>query len=179
MIRHLSIYFLVIALLFNAFGAYLVFDSARRSAKKEIKKRIKNNVPEEELYVLSFSRTAVENGSAGLTWKDACEFVYKGKMYDIVRTEESQNSITYYCINDAQEEQLFAKLNEMVDDFARHDKNTQNSTNLKLSLIIHEVTLITEENIFMRPSIDRLFREYFPEKYECFILIPDPPPRFA
>ena len=40
---------------------------------------------------------------------------YNGKLYDIVKHTQNDTSITYYCIDDKQEEVLFANLEEHIN----------------------------------------------------------------
>ncbi len=177
MLRRLTSLLFAAALIFNLVGAYLVFESTRVAVRKEIKKRIKAGVPEKDLHVLRFRLDDVESGSAGIQWKHKGEFSYRGKMYDIVRKTADQEFITYYCINDTEEEQLFARLDELVNDYASGDKNTRDKTRNKLRLLVQELVKPAMLTLSVFPGNLRVisgftfaFTEYCPE-------IPSPPPR--
>jgi hypothetical protein len=96
------------------------FVAAQNKIRKEIKMRIKQSVPQEELVLFAF--TAEE--AASLHWIKSYEFRYKGGMYDIVWTHTSGDSVYYQCVNDVQEEELFRSLHEQVErqmnDLARN-----------------------------------------------------------
>ena len=110
--RLLSILFLV-AITFSTIGINILFPLQQHFIKKEIKRKIKHSLPEKELTLITVN-SANENQ---LDWEDEKEFHYKGNMYDIVRKKENPDgSITYYCINDTQEKELFINLNNLVKD---------------------------------------------------------------
>lgn len=44
-------------------------------------------------------------------YTDDNEFIYNGKLYDIVSTEKDGVNTIFYCLNDKKEERLFAGLN--------------------------------------------------------------------
>ena len=49
-------------------------------------------------------------------------------MYDIVKSEKTENGISYLCINDKQEKELFANLDEHIQKHA-NTSNHKNKTN--------------------------------------------------
>jgi hypothetical protein len=176
MFRKPASIFLIVALLFNSCGAYLVFESVKKGIRKEIKRKIKAGVPESELHILRFSNNDVKEGTAGLDWKDDREFKYDGKMYDIVRITYEGNDIIYHCVNDTQEEVLFAKLNEMVKDVNSKDKSAQQKTQHLLQLLIHEAL---QEVFVLKPWVAQSngLRYALPNFFSpVFIEIPTPPP---
>ena len=80
--------------------------------RKEIKKQIKEGVPEDELTII---KQTSENFDELVWIKPNKEFTYKGTMYDVVRkTIEYNGDVTYHCINDKQETTLFVNLDEQV-----------------------------------------------------------------
>ncbi|MCX6183381.1 MAG: hypothetical protein NT150_15830 [Bacteroidetes bacterium] len=81
--------------------------------KKEIKNKIKNSLPANELTIVR----CTPNNEHELKWEDDKEFIYKENRFDVVKkTRNKDGSITYYCINDTQEKQLFANLHKLVKD---------------------------------------------------------------
>ncbi len=112
-------------LLINIAGYYPVYKIQQWQIRKEIKKKIKASVPEDELY-----RIKVTKNSTELEWvREDKEFIYDGKMYDIVRCESSGDSITYFCINDTQEMMLFQKLDELVQKNMDSDSSEEPEQN--------------------------------------------------
>jgi hypothetical protein len=92
-------------------GFYVIFQAMRYQVRKEIKRQIKQGIPPEALTVLGFSKKVKPEN---FYWVESHEFRYKGSMYDVVKQAENQDSIFYYCINDVQEETLFAGLGQQV-----------------------------------------------------------------
>lgn len=108
----MTIIILLVTLLFNNNGLYLLFKFRRQEIRKEIKKKIKSDLQESQLHTFVFS---VEEWSK-LQWtKHEEEFFDKGCMYDIIKKETKNRLITVKCINDKEEERLFGKLNEIVN----------------------------------------------------------------
>jgi hypothetical protein len=109
-----SIAILMLLLLFVGLnGYYLVFKIEQRQVRKEIKQKIKNKIPDNELHII-----VVDASNIGeIEWeKENKEFKYHGDLFDIVRSEIIQNGTRYYCINDHQEKRLFTRLDELVSE---------------------------------------------------------------
>jgi len=120
-------YFLLILFLYNVAGTFISFKAQQHSIRREIKSKIKKSVPENELILLSFHPSSKEYSQ--LDWIEGHEFRYQGQMFDMVRqTTGKDGLIHFYCINDTQEEILFAHLDEYVKN---HVSNTSNRHNTK------------------------------------------------
>lgn len=167
---------MIIALLFNVCGAYIIFKSVKSEIRSNIKHKIKAGVPESELAILKFSIAEVESGVAGIEWIENHEFRFEGKMYDIVRTSYEGTTIIYHCINDVQEEVLFAHLNSLVNQAASTDKNSQQKTHHLLQLLIHEALqeFVTINQFSARASIQ--LSTVHENLTQVYIEIPTPPP---
>lgn len=117
--------FLLLALfLFNIAGYYGVFMFQQKQIRKEFKTRIKNALPDEDLVVFSF-----QPGSAdlhALEWVNDHEFKMHTRLFDIVKREISMDgSLKFYCINDIQEETLFANLDAQVSNQMNSNPNKE------------------------------------------------------
>lgn len=110
-------------------GYFPVFVFQQNLAKKEIKQRLKQSVPEEELSIIIID----EHNSSEINWIDKNEFTFDGKMYDIVRFEKGPDGKThYYCINDKQEKKLFANLEKhLQNNFEGNSQKEKNNNPLK------------------------------------------------
>lgn len=98
----------------NLTGYYTVFKILQYQVRDEVKQRIKQSVPEDELVLIPVSIT--DNNS--LIWiKPNKEFLYQEKMYDIVRREIKENQVLYYCIHDFKESKLFLALDEHIQRY--------------------------------------------------------------
>jgi len=129
MLRKSTAILLLILFIYNIFGFYYYFIYKQNSVRSEIKTQIKNNVPQNQLIVLKFTKEQTTK----LSFIKKNEFRLNGKMYDIVKTTIKNNIITYYCINDTQEEKLFENLNEQVSNNLNNilHKNTSKKNHIK------------------------------------------------
>ena len=140
--RLLSI-ILLIVLAYNLCGVFVVFKYHNYVIRKEMKMKIKAGVPEEELAIILVN---AEN-EYELHWKHSREFKYRGVMYDVVRKErKNDNSITYYCVTDTQETQLFEDLNNIV--FKESNAKHNNKNNVKRIVDLFSSILVTEKSEF-------------------------------
>jgi hypothetical protein len=114
-------YFLLAIFLFNTVGYFLVFKISQNQIRKEVKREIKMKLNESELHKIVFNKSELNT----INWiKTDKEFIHHNELFDIVRATETETTITYYCINDKQEKQLFANLDEHVN---KHISNTKSS----------------------------------------------------
>jgi len=65
-----------------------------------------------EITVLIFSSADYEKK---LYWYDKNEFMLDGKMYDVIKIEESNNEFIIYCLNDQKEELLISNYKKLND----------------------------------------------------------------
>jgi hypothetical protein len=80
-----------------------VFKIAQHKIQKSIEKLIEQQIPNRFLHKITIDKTDTQS----LKWEKADrEFWHQGKMYDVVRSTNSSQSITYYCIQDTKETQL-------------------------------------------------------------------------
>lgn len=104
-------FFLIFVFSFTIGGPFVLFKTRQYIIKKEIKRKIKKGVPEEELTLVVVS----DRNRPELEWIEPHEFRFKGKMFDVVRVEERGDEQWYYCIRDDEETQLFAHLDDLVE----------------------------------------------------------------
>jgi len=95
---------------FNSSAIWRPFLSPSRRSGARSSSVSNRSVPAQELVLI---RVTGESASA-LEWIKSFEFRYRGNLYDIVRTGQSGDTTFYYCINDVQEERLFAGLDGHV-----------------------------------------------------------------
>lgn len=123
---------LLFALCFNGTGYYVVHLCLQKKIRKEIKYRIKQSVPREELVIIRYS----DENADDFQWIHPKEFRYKNNMYDVVSFELSPDGATLYqCITDFQESKLFANLNQWVKDHMNSNSAASKSSNLFSSFI--------------------------------------------
>ena len=121
-------FFLLIIFLFNTIGYFVVFKISQNQIRKEVKREIKMRLNDSDLHTIVFNKNELRT----INWvKTDKEFFHNKELYDIVRTSETETTITYYCINDKQEEQLFASLDEHINKHLANHKSSKKN-NLKL-----------------------------------------------
>ena len=106
MIRKIFSIFFAGMILFNLFGYYFVFKCDQICVKSEMKGMIRNGSfrgHNEEIILI--------NPATDRDFKilDKDEIRYRGKMYDVISSKTSGNSVVFRCINDTKEEQLLAR----------------------------------------------------------------------
>lgn len=101
---------LILTLLLEVGGCIFIFKIKQYSIRKEIKTKIKEGVPQQELVIFRFS----EEQLAKLEWKHSREFRFRDMMYDIVRRSVENDIHILYCVSDEQENRLFVRLDEMT-----------------------------------------------------------------
>ncbi|MCX6295479.1 MAG: hypothetical protein NTX97_05340 [Bacteroidetes bacterium] len=128
--KKLAVFSLLAIFIFNSVGYYIVFKVSQSEAKEEIQSNIKLGLPVQKLTEITFDKNAV--GKIQWTEKNK-EFYYNNKLYDIVKSSDSKNTIVFYCISDEKEETLFADLDEHIKVQLVSNDSKSNSTSKKLS----------------------------------------------
>lgn len=174
--RKLIAAFFIIALLFNAFGAYTMLESMRYSLRKEIKKKIKSNIPVRELHRLEFPMSVLASGKSEIHWNHKGEFRYRGKMYDIVRRSVEKGCLILFCINDTDEERLFEQLEALVNDATCKDPRANQRSRVVWQLLTQLLFQEIPEFDFRNDQITTFEPFYYQIKQEFYIDVPSPPP---
>jgi hypothetical protein len=171
---------LAILLLFvmsiNLGGLYLVFRFQQQLVRKEIKRKIKAGVPDQELFFIRIN----QQNQQELEWIHAREFRYKGRMYDVIRKKVlDPNTIEYACINDIQESRLFAHLDQEVS--RNLSNNATPSPQAKVLLKMLSIPYILPQSSFSMERNYRLFSFHKPQFHlpEVSTDILTPPPQLA
>lgn len=148
---------LVLILVLTLPGSYFYFFSwHQESIKQEIKAKLKRNIPEEELIIISSDEM---QNDPKLRWFHSNEFLLHGRMYDVVRKEIRNGSTFFHCISDDQETRLLNRLDILVRNTMNSKENKQREEQLQthvLSLFlpvyfkthIHTVALEIESPLF-------------------------------
>ncbi len=112
--------FFIGIMLFN-FGGYLIFFFAQlHQIKAEAIQKIQQGLTSEELVSIEINK----QNAAQINWVEKHEFRFSGKMYDVVYSEETSDSTTYYCFDDSKESDLYAALNRVIKRLKNHRKNS-------------------------------------------------------
>ena len=109
--KKLLVFLLLSIFLYNQAGYLIAFKIEQIEARKEIKRRIKNSVPQNELTIIRIG----DHNRHEMQWvEDGREFMFNNSLFDVVRVETQGDELVYHCINDTQEKELFAELEEHV-----------------------------------------------------------------
>ncbi len=159
---------------FNSVGYYFVFIILQQQIRSEIKNQIKQRIPSEELHVLAVSK------SEKIDWKrEGKEFLYKGTMYDVVKTEKKDDTVLYYCITDVEETQLFAMLDQLVKEHLAHSKKHNSAK----KLLKNFYKKFYDNKYVIRITLPVIKYSFLPPVNESLqfltLDIPSPPPRLA
>ncbi|PKP04554.1 MAG: hypothetical protein CVU14_00145 [Bacteroidetes bacterium HGW-Bacteroidetes-9] len=112
---------------FNTVGYFFVFKVKELQVKSEVKKLIRNSVPEDQLVQIRLS----SDNEVDFKWIHSKEFWYKGIMYDVVRFKVvSVNVIDYYCFEDKKETGLNDRLNSIVREMMNGNNHFAKVNNL-------------------------------------------------
>ncbi|NOT51789.1 MAG: hypothetical protein HOP10_11000 [Chitinophagaceae bacterium] len=131
MLRKLTAIIFILIFAFNVAGYYPLFKIKQQKIRKEVRKRIKNAIPNEELTLFVFDTSSEEFKK--IQWVEEHEFRYRGSMYDIVRQSSGENgTLSFYCINDEHEEKLFTSLYKYIEDLSGGNENETENDSLKI-----------------------------------------------
>ena len=122
---------MLIIFLFNTAGYYVTFLVEQIVIKNEIRSQINSG------YMDDASTTIITIGKAEKSkivfYDENEEMRYNDRMYDIVKTIETKNTITYYCINDFKETSLIAGLNDHINTHVASNIPVKNNGSKKIT----------------------------------------------
>ena len=102
---------LLFSLLAPIAGLYVWLRYEKKLVKEEVKQAILGGLEKDQLVCLTFSVDEVERM---IEWENDYEFEYRGEMYDVVETEYSDNSISYWCWHDSKETRLKDQIEDLL-----------------------------------------------------------------
>lgn len=135
--------FLLCIFLFNNIGYYVAFKVLQCHVKREIKAEIKKGLQLSDLAIITLQQDEL----ATIDWRDnGKEMVYNGELFDIVRRVEDKNAVTFYCINDKQEHELFANLDDHINRHMLGDEPLKNKDAKKIKNQVIKLYYANEMN---------------------------------
>lgn len=99
--------------LFYAAGYFIVFTFQQQYIKKEMKQLIRSGMFSAQYETFTFAPAQLE-----LLKVEPHEFVYGGKMYDIVKTSSDGELVTVICIQDEREKELISQFSKYLSHSA-------------------------------------------------------------
>ena len=62
---------------------------------------------------ITIFKLSLKDYKSRLHWRDKNEFELEGKMYDVIKIEESNDGFIIYCLHDEKEEKLISNFNKL------------------------------------------------------------------
>lgn len=106
--------FLLVLLVFQSVGYFLVFKLRQNEIRSEIKQQILSGMPDDKLVLLKIADSLTNIPNKQFLWIHKGEFRYHGQMYDIARSIRQDGETWFYCIADTKETQLVANLEKKI-----------------------------------------------------------------
>lgn len=97
--------------------------------QQQVKNKLMHGLSDEEITILAFQKKDIKKL---LRWEHEREFEYKSMMYDIVKIEETNDSITYHCWADFEESELYHQIKKEADLESNHDPVQKHNNQLQI-----------------------------------------------
>ncbi|MEI7725037.1 MAG: hypothetical protein WCK09_08020 [Bacteroidota bacterium] len=177
MLRKIAVFLLLIALMVNLMGYFVIFQFNQLLLRHEMASEISSGMPSLKLEKIKIPKATPDKT---LKFSDDNEFYYNGILYDVVSKVSLKDTITYTCIRDANEQNLINR----VSLFLHNSSALKNTRKAKSILVLIENLMnqaLTQKTLLPKsfPQKDFLF-----PVMSCHITIvffPDysPPPEFC
>ena len=158
----------------------LIYKSFEIKYKKEVKQIIKAGIPQEQLIMLAFHKNIYYKEINNFKWTKKNEFRYKSEMYDIIKTENRNDSVYFYCFHDLKESDLFKNLDFAVYNYLQ--RNPSKNKEMFSLLTSFNQFYFTEFNNYLnqtKPYKDIIYTFVSNITLEGLLLPSNPPPIFA
>ena len=173
--KKLTGYFLILLLMINSAGYTLIYFQLRYFFREEAINKIENFLNENELTCIMISYDDIRNSDNGYYRINDEEFLYQGKLYDVVEASYKQEGISILCFEDI----LETKLEEHFKDYL--SKNLSDKTSLVSSLLAQLISegRLPTKFIIRSPHQNFIYNQKQVQKnISTFIKIPSPPPKY-
>jgi hypothetical protein len=179
MYRRSLAFFLLLVLLLPLAGSFFLFQYRQIAIKKELKRKIKQGLPDSEL--ISMVLTPEILNSKSFEWHNSHEFRLNGRMYDIIKTNKKGNQTEYKVVWDNDESELFSQLESDLKEAFSNDP-VQKSNSAKFlsflkSIYIHD----TEDDRMINIDLNLLQKHLIKQEktfVNTFLKNTSPPPEF-
>jgi hypothetical protein len=127
--------FLILLIFLNSAGFVILFFQADSGNRIEMRERISTHNYANDLNIITIDKKNINL----LIRKNENEFEYRGKMYDVIKAENTNNLIILYCLIDKEENNLNNYLHGLLDE--NRDKHHQNSQRNMNHIVISPVII--------------------------------------
>ncbi len=169
--------FLLCIFLFNTVGYYIAFMAVQYEVKTEMESKIRSGVNTDGLTMIAINKKDLSN----IEWTERNEEMrYKGELYDVVKSAETNASVTFYCINDSKENTLFTTLDEHINMHIATNKSIKNESSKKVMDTLIKIYFSNASCVnFIDFSPDTSFPSANLIYTAAVIKISPPPPQFV
>jgi hypothetical protein len=168
---------LLLVFVYNIAGFFVIFKLQQYSAEKAMKTFIRKNMSNAGLEKVVVPNAEITSGSSDFRFQDDNEeFFYKGKLYDIVRTTNDGNSTVFYCINDKNEERVYAMFNEHIQQNTDQNVPIRSNTATLVKGMIKDAIPHLPTDMIVSSSMRIVFGEMHFCLLQQFIPVYSPPP---
>jgi hypothetical protein len=101
---------LLITLIAQCIGWVVVYHGVRKQARREVRARIMQGVPEHECMAFTMLRDEIGIDTDGRQWEHDGEFKFNDVMYDVVRIVEEADHVVVLAIADLKESHLYQQI---------------------------------------------------------------------
>lgn len=151
---------------------YSIFRYKQSVIRSEIKRAIKEGVPEDEL--VDFRFHIKEESWKNLEWtKPEKEFRFNNQMYDVVETQKSNDTIYFKCIHDVKESGLFHQIDLLTNQRSSKDKSLVVYWSQQIYSAMNGVVSQKQTPKLNAKPIIYFYQE---SKFKHFLASPIPPP---
>lgn len=139
--------------LFPLVGHVVFFKFRQYQVRHEFKEKLEHSIPKAELTLIKIPRHWLRLSPSHFQQLERNEFRLYGTMYDIINREAYGDTLWYYCLADAEETLLFARLDDWVQAQSQSDP-FQSGQNLQWDRLVDSLFQISISNpsiAFYRP----------------------------
>jgi hypothetical protein len=175
MLKKVAAFLFLGIFLLNSFGYYFIFCLNQDVMHEEMRAVIRSGYFKDHYETLELEKLSA---NPDFRWMDKDEFMYKGKLYDLISIERTKTGVVFHCINDTKEEQLIANNIQLRDLLTGTNSPERAKTHQALQDLVIKHALVDEHPSF-DPGIFTCIHFYNPvESLHSVALSPvSPPPR--
>jgi hypothetical protein len=174
---------MLVLLLYNAVGYFLVFHIRHQIAQKEFEDYINSgNYSDKDLSLFKVPiQQYYENSGKDFNRVEG-DFEYNGKFYERVKERLQNDTIYIYCLNNEKEEELLAQLSDHIQTHLVDSKNKQNKPEKPFNDLLKEYlprieTVVPEVNFSISLLAHINLRVL--QIHSRDLTIPTPPPKYS
>jgi hypothetical protein len=133
-----------------------MFELVQKNYRNIVADQINNGIPLNKQTVFKFEKKDYQKKISRIEWKDKDEFRFDGRMYDIINTRVTDDSVYLCCILDSDETDLYSILDKLLED---DSENSDDETGLN-NYFSHFYSYTENQNSFKSFYSDNQYFEF-------------------